>query len=114
PANQCQRDSDKRCSRSHRIDAMMPGVCLNSAAFYFSSKSNDITKQKFLYDDCHHENRQRPWSGRVVRKKDFAHTLDCQTAGAAYNATGKDYSRDWLGLAVAIWMRLIRRSRGDC
>src|SRR5262249_10787131 len=112
-ANQSNGDADERRDRSHCIHSMMPGVGLDCAAFHVSSKLNNVTKKNFLYDDRHDEDRERPWGGCMVRQKNFAHTLNRKTDCGGQNADCNDYGRNRFGLAVTVWMRLIRRSRGN-
>jgi len=49
----------------------------------------------------------------MVRQKNFAYTLHRETEGGSYNAHCNNYRRNRLGLAVTVWMRLIRRSRSQ-
>jgi hypothetical protein len=49
----------------------------------------------------------------MVRQKNFAHTLNRKTEGGGYDANRNYYRRNRLGLAVTVWMRLIRGSRGN-
>ena len=46
----------------------------------------------------------------MVRRQNFAHTLNCQTSRGCQHAEGNNCRRDRLGFAVTVGMRFIRRT----
>jgi hypothetical protein len=90
---------------------MTPRIRFHGDAFNGTAESHHITEKRFLYDDDHEKDQQGERGRRVVRQEKCSGALHSHDQRRGQNTEGDKNCGQRLGLAVAIRMSFVGRSR---
>ncbi len=112
-AKQRDGDTEERSDRRNGIGAMVPGIGGNGSALKGPADAIDETEEYCFDDNDTDEDHQCEWGRCVMGQENFAGALQSESSARGENAESDDDGSERFGLAMAVGMSRIGRTRGE-